>query len=148
MDLGSNFCQKKGSSVSNYPLSRAAVRAHPSVENFWIHIQLCLLSRRLQMPPSVWGWLSGTWFQYNLSSHFQPFICIYVGLWFVLIYYHILIPLDAIEARIGTCFEVNLKATFKKVDWKIQFFNIVLLYNQKKIKMFDSKETYKEVNKY
>ena len=34
IELGSNFCRRKGSSVSSHPLSRAGVRAHPSVENF------------------------------------------------------------------------------------------------------------------
>lgn len=53
MELGSNFSRKKGSSVSSCPLLRAGVRAHPSVENFGCHIQLCLLSCRLQMPQST-----------------------------------------------------------------------------------------------
>lgn len=45
---------------------------------FWIHMQFCLLSSRLQMPQSTWGWLSGTWFQYNLSSHIQALHVLYV----------------------------------------------------------------------
>lgn len=34
IELGSNFCRKKGSTLSSHPPSRAGVRAHPSVENF------------------------------------------------------------------------------------------------------------------
>lgn len=34
IELGSNFCRHKGSSVSSCPLSKAGVRAHPSVVNF------------------------------------------------------------------------------------------------------------------
>lgn len=48
---------------------------------FWIHIQFCLLSSRLQMPPSTWGWLSGTWFQYSLPSLFQALHVLDVWMW-------------------------------------------------------------------
>ena len=48
---------------------------------FWIHIQFCLLSSRLQMSPSTWGWVSGTGFQYNLPSLFQALHVLDVWTW-------------------------------------------------------------------